>query len=60
MLAGRQGSGSADIGAALGDGLDEALVAEQGDGPAGGGAGYFPGFDHLGFGGDAGALGVFA
>ena len=52
--------GSADVGAALGDGFDQAFLAEQGDGAAGGGAGYFPGFDHLGLGGDAGALGVLA
>ncbi len=50
----------ANVGAALGDGLDEALLAEECDGAAGGGAGHFPGFDDLGLGGDARALGVFA
>ena len=49
-----------DVRAALGDGLDEALLAEKGDGAAGGGAGYFPGVDDLGLGGDARALGVLA
>ncbi len=51
---------SADVGAALGDGFDEALVAEEGDGAAGGSTGHFKCFDDLGLGGDAGALGVFA
>jgi hypothetical protein len=54
------GSRLADVGAALGDGLDEALLAEEGDGAAGRGAGYFPGFDDLGLGWDACSLGVLA
>lgn len=51
---------SADVGAALGNGVDQAFVAQQGDGTAGGGTGDFPGLDHLRFGGDAGAWGVLA
>jgi hypothetical protein len=51
---------SANVSTALGNGVDQAFFAEQSDRPPSGGAGYFEGFDELGFGGDAGALGVFA
>jgi len=38
---------SAHICSALRNGIDEALIAEKGDGPACRSAGYLPGFDHL-------------
>lgn len=50
----------ADVGASLGDGLDEALLTEERDGAAGRRAGHFPGVDDLGLGWDARALGVLA
>lgn len=50
----------ADVRTALRDGLDEALLAEKGDGAAGRRAGHFPGVDDLGLGWDARALGVLA
>ena len=49
---------SADVGATLGDGFHETLLAEEGDGAAGSGAGYFKGFDDLGLGWDARTLGI--
>ena len=49
---------SADVGATLGDGFHETLLAEEGDGAAGSGAGHFKGFDDLRLGGDARAFGV--
>ena len=49
---------SANVGATLGDGFHQTLLAEEGDGTAGGSAGHFKGFDDLGLSRDARALGV--
>jgi len=60
LAAGRGSQSLADVGAALGDGLDKTLFTEQCDGAAGSAAGYFPHFDDLGLGWDARALAVLA
>ena len=44
---------SANVGATLGNGFHQTLLAEEGDGTAGSGAGHFKGFDDLRLGGDA-------